>query len=553
MPRLGIEFYFRVLVLYGITLCLMPLASVCAQPADNSQPPIGTQMLVFLRAEKPVFVQLTVMLGGQELREARAQRVTSVFNELDANHDGMIDPAERDATPKALRKLGVGEKWSELLLRLDTTPVDQNISAAELASFIQARFGPPVVLVARPRGVRRANQAVELFELLDDNQDQVLNEAEFAALSSRLHKLDADGDDSFSVIEVEPFRNPFSPRSTTMTAPSEDATWVLVEAAAEVLLKRFDQQPPLKLLTAAELGLPQKLVDARDTNHDGGLDLNELRSWLPTVPPQYQLQVSLPQGKVRQTNVTWADVAAPPPASPQRGNSRAKVVTTKNLEVAIAGLPLQLQISGSRASQGDNLSFYKLQFRRSDADKNKYLDKTEFAMLNLPGATFEAVDTDGNGQVFENEIEEFLELENLVDQGHVQITYDSNEFSLFSLLDLNKDNRLTPRECIHVTAAWKPYDVNHDGQLAWQELSGKLRLTAELVKPRLFQDIAAAPGGAAGEPIIRPRTAAPLWFRGMDRNQDGDISRREFIGNDAAFKKWDRDGDGLISEQEAGT
>jgi hypothetical protein len=37
----------------------------------------------------------------------------------------------------------------------------------------------------------------------------------------------------------------------------------------------------------------------------------------------------------------------------------------------------------------------------------------------------------------------------------------------------------------------------------------------------------------------------------MDRNQDSDISRREFVGTDEQFAQLDTDGDGLLSEEEA--
>jgi hypothetical protein len=37
----------------------------------------------------------------------------------------------------------------------------------------------------------------------------------------------------------------------------------------------------------------------------------------------------------------------------------------------------------------------------------------------------------------------------------------------------------------------------------------------------------------------------------MDRNHDGDVSRREFLGTDEEFRKIDADGDGLISLDEA--
>lgn len=542
-------------ILAGILFYLTPARDSRGQSAAESGTPPATQTLIFMRAEHPVLVAFTVLLGGKELRAVRTQQIAQTFRELDTNSDGVVDQPEREATPLALRHLGVQEKWTALLPRLDTNPADQNVSAAELTAFAEQLFGPPVTLEARVRGIRRAGQAVELFDLLDDNQDQVLSTSEFAALSTRLQKLDADGDESFSVVEVEPFRNPFSPRTASAPAAVEDAPWIVAENGAEMLLKRFDQQPPLQVLSASELGVSQKLVATGDTDQDGTLNLEELRKWLPTVPPHYRLNVSFPAERTGQTSLSWTDAALPSAPSANPGRLRpAAALLRKKLETAIAGQPLQIELPAltSRIAHKDNADFYKLQFRKSDRDKNKYLDQTEFASLNLSGAPFDAVDLDGDGQIYDKEIEEFLKLESLVDQVRVVVAYDNNEVSLFSLLDQNKDNRLTPRECLQATTAWKSSDTNQDGQLARNELSGKLRLIVEMVKPRLFQMPFNQQGTMTGEPIISPQSeSTPVWFRGMDRNVDGDISRREFIGDEDAFQKWDRDGDGLISTAEA--
>jgi len=45
--------------------------------------------------------------------------------------------------------------------------------------------------------------------------------------------------------------------------------------------------------------------------------------------------------------------------------------------------------------------------------------------------------------------------------------------------------------------------------------------------------------------------AGPDWFQKMDRNHDGDISRREFLGPRDQFDRLDNDKDGLIDADEA--
>src|SRR5262249_49491463 len=57
-------------------------------------------------------------------------------------------------------------------------------------------------------------------------------------------------------------------------------------------------------------------------------------------------------------------------------------------------------------------------------------------------------------------------------------------------------------------------------------------------------------GGVRGRPVPEP-TTGPVWVRKMDRNRDGGVARREFLGSDELFRKIDTDGDGLISVEEA--
>ena len=63
--------------------------------------------------------------------------------------------------------------------------------------------------------------------------------------------------------------------------------------------------------------------------------------------------------------------------------------------------------------------------------------------------------------------------------------------------------------------------------------------------------------GGAGESTV-PRISVqarapvgPIWFQRMDRNMDGDLTWKEFLGPRHVFEELDADGDGLIDPQEA--
>jgi hypothetical protein len=52
--------------------------------------------------------------------------------------------------------------------------------------------------------------------------------------------------------------------------------------------------------------------------------------------------------------------------------------------------------------------------------------------------------------------------------------------------------------------------------------------------------------------VAQPRApVGPIWFQRMDRNLDGDLTWKEFLGPRHVFEELDADHDGLIDPKEA--
>jgi Ca2+-binding EF-hand superfamily protein len=98
-------------------------------------------------------------------------------------------------------------------------------------------------------------------------------------------------------------------------------------------------------------------------------------------------------------------------------------------------------------------------------------------------------------------------------------------------------------------------DTDRDGQLSVAELRAAPAVLADWSPGDPAVSLVVVPGVAKppAVPLVRTftRTAGPAWFRASDRNGDGYVSRREFLGTPDQFLAIDTNGDGLISPEEA--
>lgn len=99
-------------------------------------------------------------------------------------------------------------------------------------------------------------------------------------------------------------------------------------------------------------------------------------------------------------------------------------------------------------------------------------------------------------------------------------------------------------------------DADHDGGLSVRELrTAEARLAAVGRSTEPEVPLVSAVIVSRGHPrslLQAGRRGGPSWFQAMDRNGDGDVSRREWLLEAEAFEKYDADRDGLISSVEAG-
>ena len=155
------------------------------------------------------------------------------------------------------------------------------------------------------------------------------------------------------------------------------------------------------------------------------------------------------------------------------------------------------------------------------------------------------------------EVFSFVEQNLTAAASRIEVTVQQDGKTLFGLLDSNADRRLSAREVRTGTNVLKKYDLNGDGIFAETELGTEYLLTFGLGRSELRRSNGGMQMGTmqmgSGDAILPGVSGltGPEWFRRMDRNQDGDVSSREFLSSPQHFRTLDVDQDLLISSAEA--
>jgi Ca2+-binding EF-hand superfamily protein len=193
---------------------------------------------------------------------------------------------------------------------------------------------------------------------------------------------------------------------------------------------------------------------------------------------------------------------------------------------------------------------YGQQFDLADGDKNGYVDKEELMRVraNLFQQVFQAADRDGDGKLFKKELEAYVERQSDAVASRVMLTIADRGRALLEKLDTDGDEKLSLRELRRARECLAAFDRDGDGAIAQDEIPRHYRLGVGRGQAPIRRALVVDSYESADPPR---RKAGPPWFEKMDRNRDGDVSLREFLGPRDVFRRFDADGDGLIDPREA--
>jgi Ca2+-binding EF-hand superfamily protein len=530
---------------------------------------------VFVASDRPVLLRLHLRNNGQPYFAAWDGYMKKMYDYLDKNGDGVLVKAEAKRAPTIQflqfhlqGSIGFPYQGMKNQMNQIDTNKDGKVSLAEFKEFY--RRGGITPLQFNSNSNRASTDAVTntIYNRLDSNKDGKLSAEEMARAETALQRLDLDENELLTAAELTPgggdnnFGFVVAPPSVGMGVPNIDMGFLEIkpdtlDGVARQVLSHYDKDKNGKL-SQTECGLDKPLFEKLDSNHDGQLDPKEFAGFFRRVS---DLELIARVGAIQKKEGAVVGLLRKIGAGPLQA-IRAEVFNPRKRSMPLAGKVHRVDPAALAFSFGDAhigltatdqqqfrqfpRQFFEQQFTQADTAKKGVVDRKQAMSAQFLSQIFDFVDRDGDGKVTRKELNTYLDMQTEGAECRMQLTIADEGRSLFELLDENGDGRLSIRELRSSWSRMKELVKDANG-LSRQDVFRRLDVSVGPSQRRIR-----IPAGRPTRTLTARRlTAAPLWFQKMDRNQDGDISPREFVAGDEAFRRLDSDGDGLISREEA--
>jgi Ca2+-binding EF-hand superfamily protein len=484
----------------------------------------------------PASAAMALYMGGARPDPEVTALSTAIFALLDRDKDGKLTQKELDAAPMVL--LARDENEDEIITGQELVPHEKpksdflSLAMMSIPKKASAAGNPFLVPIATP-----GDAPAELARRMQERYDPK---------TKPLDKLNSPSDPPKPAERTaEAPTNPLSPSKRESVKDAKSAK----ENDKD---KEKKQELPCRL-PRNQLGLNEATFAQLDTDKNGVLDAKEIAGFVQRPP---DLCMIFAFGDKAGKPVGLATVAGRPAA-----------LTDKiHIQDAVGLLDLgatRMELRRGEEKNGYNrlLDIVKQQFtalfKAADKDNNGYLDEKEAQGRPEFKRIFKQIDRDGDGRITEKDLlayfDAMTELRQRATKACVTLVLRDQSRGLFDLLDSDRDGRLSVREMKQAPKLLAKLDRQGKGYLEVKDIPPCYQLTLrrgaaesgfnqeEFFIERYF-------GGSSEE---TPAGRGPAWFRKMDRNRDGDVSRKEFLFSEELFRKLDTDGDGLINLEEA--
>ena len=160
--------------------------------------------LVIMAPLGPVFADLQISVAKMPYRTWVGRYLAT---QMDVDRDDRLTESELELLTENIRRLTGISGPEKILDALSLEQPAADVTVADFAKWLSEKLPKAFDLIAQPQS---ADDAVRLTSLIDADQNGMVSDAELQAATRTLRFRDLDNDETFSVSELIPYRDPRS-------------------------------------------------------------------------------------------------------------------------------------------------------------------------------------------------------------------------------------------------------------------------------------------------------------------------------------------------------